>query len=515
MTDANVRKFLSMLLIAAVASLALAEAPTTQPTSQPRAISAQGYLRHIEALGDPNLAGRLVGSAGAHRAGEYVAEQFQRIGLVPAGDDEGWFQSFSAPVTHAPTEDSVLRADEAQFQLGRDFMPMACGATGAFSGPLVFAGYGLQTDDWDDLAGLDVTGAVLMVFRYEPHDAGLSRLTSDGQWSDQVLYSRKAEVAAAAGARALLVVTPPTLANQPDVLDYPRGTESGPIPMLRISIDAADALLASAGAETTVASLERQIARDESPASLATDLRLRGRCGFTSGVGRNVLALLPATDDRADRYLVVSAHYDHIGATGVAARDRGPGVRPGANDNASGVSSMLLIAEALARQPQRNHHTLLVAFDGEEMGFLGSYHFLRNPPISTRQIDAVINLDMTGYSDSDTVYTMGNIPAGELAEVAVRAGQEPLELTVVSTGMLFGGSDHVPFNRRGIAALTVCTGPEDAYHTRLDTVERIDADLGARVTQLGLQLWRHCDTREVRTSDQPDRRRRRSAGGKH
>jgi Zn-dependent M28 family amino/carboxypeptidase len=277
-----------------------------------------------------------------------------------------------------------------------------------------------------------------------------------------------------------------------DPLAAPLGDGSAPLPIMRVSIAAANRLLAAAGVDRSLAQLES--ADGAGPAgSFVTDLHIEGRCEFTSARGRNVAAVIAAAEPDADRYLLISAHYDHIGASGLAARDAGPGVRPGANDNASGVASLLLLAEAIAAEPLRRHHTLLVAFDGEELGFLGAQHFVDHPPVALDAIDAAINLDMTGQVRGDTIYVMGDIPPAGWLEVSRRAAAPPIELRMRSTGRLFAGSDHVPLNRRGVPAITLCTGPDDRYHTRDDSAESVDPAEGVRVTRLAMLLWRRFD----------------------
>lgn len=213
----------------------------------------------------------------------------------------------------------------------------------------------------------------------------------------------------------------------------------------------------------------------------APDHLQRFECGGPDhpGPASNVLALLPGRDPSlAEQTVMVSAHYDHLGPTATG-DDR---IYNGANDNASGVASLLAVAEVLAAAPPRRS-VLLVAFCGEERGLLGSKYYVEHP---VRPLDAVVahvNLEMLGRPEPDappTVWITGKDRSqlGDWFSAATPSG----EVRFVDGGAIgpvegaaFDRSDNYPLARRGVVAHTLATGRLDAlYHSPADEADRLD-----------------------------------------
>ncbi|MCB9887961.1 MAG: M20/M25/M40 family metallo-hydrolase [Planctomycetes bacterium] len=219
---------------------------------------------------------------------------------------------------------------------------------------------------------------------------------------------------------------------------------------------------------------------------------------------RNVLAWLPgAAGERQKEYVLVGAHFDHLG-------DRGGKIHPGADDNASGVAGLIAVARALtAHKPRLRRSVLFVAFGGEEEGLRGSNHFARKPPRSLQQLVAMINLDMigrprlldqkglsfakrlVGIPDAPAVGVLGTDQSPELAALARSAfATEKLPLFApenfgVLAGtikkMSAGRSDHAPFEQRGIPFLFFSTSEHDDYHKPTDTIDKIDPETTRKI----------------------------------
>ncbi len=482
-------------LLPACAPLPRVRAPA--PVSSAEDFPTDAFAAHVRVLADPALGGRVVGTAGNAKAREYIVREFASAGLKPGGQD-GWLQGYGVWDARVPTERSALAMVGGPALRPRtDFAPMALGGGGEFEGPLVFAGYGIAENArcHNDYAGLEARGAVVMVLRGEPADArGRSRWTGSTRWTKRAALAEKLATAARAGAAAVLVVTPPRLTGEHDLLYNVLGRGGGPIPAMRISVAAADRLLAAGTGGESLAELAAKIDGSGEPASAATGVRLRGRTAMEVATGRNVIGVLPATEGDGGRTIVLGAHYDHLTIWGRNARDRGFGVRPGADDNASGVAGVILVARAMATVKRRRCRFVFIAFDAEEYGFVGSNHYVAAHD-DVGRIACMVCLDQIGQMRKSEVMAIGNV-WDKVIDRALRAASHVDLRTTVWTVPLInrrGWSDQAAFARREIPTLLINTGPAATYHRRTDTADSINPAGGAKVARLIFEMLLHLD----------------------
>jgi hypothetical protein len=205
------------------------------------------------------------------------------------------------------------------------------------------------------------------------------------------------------------------------------------------------------------------------------------RGGATGGfVGRNVAAVLPGTDPRlADEWVLLSAHYDHLGG------DHGR-YYPGADDNASGVAMLLEVAERFALQKAKPRRTMVfVAFDQEEAGLLGSTHFAAHPPRDFRKLKAFLTADMLGRSMANVmdeyVFALGSETSPQLRRLLEEVPRpEGLKVGRLGADLVGTRSDYGPFRDRRVPFLFFSTGQHPDYHRPTDLPDRIDYE----------KLWR-------------------------
>lgn len=211
--------------------------------------------------------------------------------------------------------------------------------------------------------------------------------------------------------------------------------------------------------------------------------------------GRNILALVPGGDAKLrHEVIVIGAHYDHVGY-GNRRNSNGPIglIHNGADDNASGTSGLMEIAEALARLPQPPRRTILLAWwDGEEAGLYGSKHWVANPTLgnSTLAKDRVklaFNMDMIGRLRNDRVEITGVRSAHGLRRWISQHNAEPT-LSLDFQWENKSNSDHAPFYETNIPIVMLHTGLHDDYHRPSDDVEKLNSDGMQRVTRLMLSL---------------------------
>ncbi|HEV2293879.1 MAG TPA: M28 family peptidase [Tepidisphaeraceae bacterium] len=473
---------------AIAASSRAAIAPTTQETL--------GYLASDE------LEGRGIGSNGLDRAAEYIAEQFKRAGLKSIPAWNGYFQRFDMSTGAFVADSTSLSFDGQPLALEESFRPLGFSASGNFDAPVVFVGYGISSEkhDYDDYADVDVKGKVALAMRFEPHnDQGKSRFVPNG-YSDEATFKSKAALAAERGAAALLIVNPPTYHPEGLVPFTGQFTEArAKIPVISITIDAANKLLEKSGAGDLKA-LQAKIDASGKPASMELkDARASGdvRVEIRRVPVMNVAAIAPGRGKLKDQYVVVGAHYDHVGKSRLFSRGGKEGeIHNGADDNASGVSAMLALAREYAprRDTSRNQtragdrrSILFVAFTAEEWGLIGSRHFVEHPPVPLERIVAMLNMDMVGRVRNDILFVSGTGTARELDEI-VKAADEasPLDLKLNPSG--FGPSDHASFIMKKIPALFFFSGTHPDYHRPSDDADKINYDALGQVVTVGRDI---------------------------
>lgn len=464
-------------------------------------ITADQLKGDVSFLASEELTGRAVLTPGSRTAAAFIASRFQALGLKPAGEgNRDWFQEVSlvrttvrSGVCHVQRRHGGRRTLDLVW--GSDFhcRPMSAGGFDV-SAKAVFAGYGIHAPDLghDDYAGLDVKDRVLIVLAGGPaaesdSDGGLD-LSSRRYRS----VSAKRATARSRGAAALIVLPEPGTGEEETRLrsDFwsdhlalaGEKKEDVACPAILLEEDAALRLISLAGIETVPGGgPPRPLPGIRVSCSLEMD-----NSGPAST--RNVLALIPGRDDLLfHEFVIVSAHYDHLGR-------RGDGrICFGADDNASGVAAMLGAARALAALPPQRRPArsiLFAAWAGEERGFLGSDHFGCRPTVPRGQIKSMINLDMVGRNNGsdeahrNTVLAIfsAQAPGFEtlLDEAAETAGLDLRLRPRVSIGR---SSDHMIFHRLGIPAVHFFSGLHEDYNRSGDTADKINYQKLLRVSR--------------------------------
>jgi hypothetical protein len=480
----------------ALPALALAACAAARPAPPP---SAEAAIRPAELqadvvwLADPERTGRGVGTPGNEAAARWLAGRMEATGLRPAGE-EGFLQPFEAPVEALLRGENALGLAGAAAGLGKDWQPFTFSSSGTAEGELVWAGYGITAPelDWDDYAGLEVKGKVVLVAAHFPREDDPAspfrdaRAYAHGEWRSKALNARDH------GAAALLGVRDDW--HHPGADDLPpwKGAVASPagIPLARVTL----AALARAGVD--VPALARAVAADGKPRSRPLGVAVRLAVGIEQRRARtaNVVGLLPGADARlAAECVVVGAHYDHLGYGGESAmnpEDSGK-VHPGADDNASGTAALLAVARAFAIAGPPRRTVAFVAFSGEELGLLGSSRFVKSPPAACppERMQLLVNLDMVGRPTKGKVFVEGAGSARDLrrAVEALPRREPPLPLTLAFGGDGYGPSDQTPFLAKGVPVLFLFTGAHADYHRPSDTADKIDPPGLAAVARLAFR----------------------------
>jgi Zn-dependent M28 family amino/carboxypeptidase len=430
---------------------------------------------YVKVLADDNMEGRETGSAGLKRAEAYVVEQLKADGVEPAGSD-GYYQPVKFEVRQIVEKDSsiaLIRDGKSEpLALGEDaFFNTRVNLAPEIEAPLVFVGYGLTIPEknYDDLAGLDLKGKVVVIFGGSPAEmpgALASHYQSPGErWKSL----RKAGV--------LGVVTLPN----PGSMDIPWSRMS--LNRAHPSMELADATLNETEGEklsmiVNPASAEKlfagsghtfaeiaELGKDRKPLPrfpLSVSIKAVTKVEKTEVESANVIGKLPGNDPALkNEYVVLSAHIDHLG---IGEPINGDKIYNGAMDNGSGSALLLDVARSLKADPAAHKRSILFVFVcGEEKGLLGSKYFAAHSTVPAKSIVADINTDMFlpliplkvltvyGLQESDLGDIVREVP--EAQGVKIQPDPEPLRNSFIR-------SDQYSFIRHGIPALAMKVGYE-------------------------------------------------------
>lgn len=456
-----------------LAPLLLAPAPRDPLGDALRSIRAHQLRAHTWFLSHDRLRGRAPGTPGAETAALYVAGQFARSGLEPPPG--GFLQP--VPLRGTTVDSATVRlvfrhgAAAASVRYGADAVVWP--GDGAdeidLEGRLTFVGYGIAAPEygWDDYAGRDVRGRVLLILSgdpptppEEPDLFGGADLTWYGRWTYKLEEARRR---GAAG--ALLIHSTESVGYGWPVVERSwtgerlelRGPDIGP-GGLRVEgwlrQPAAAGVLELAGLD--LARLTAGAARrDFVPIATGIEVRAAARAQSRQFESHNVAGLVPGSDPRLrNEFVVVVAHYDHLG---IRAAQNGDSVYNGAYDNASGVATLLETAEALAAlSPRTARSVLFLATTAEEEGLLGAQHYVRDPLVPIERTVAALNVDGANlWGETHDAIGLGG-GRSTLGDVLRReAGRMLLDVSPErgKEGGYFFRSDHFPFARAGVPAL--------------------------------------------------------------
>ncbi|HVP27725.1 MAG TPA: M28 family peptidase [Myxococcota bacterium] len=480
-----------LLVLALGAASGCASLGATHPPAALPAIAPTAVAGDVGWLADDAREGRGLGTPGLEAAGAYVADGFRAAGLEPgarsAADAPSFVERLELPV--------ALEVARAELSLGgvalrrpRDFEPLPDSANGEAAGPLVFAGYGISAPSlgWDDYAGLDATGRIVVVLDGGPGD-GVAALHGERAWPYRT-RSHKLVAARRHGARAVLFVPPASArhASLPGGGEWSAAVQASDTIALALSRDAAVRLFARAGRDLVLReNAIEQLGRPSSAPLGRLRARVAVRLARTLGPAANVVALRRGRDPAlASEAVVIGAHYDHLGrgAFGSATPDRRGEIHNGADDNASGTAGLLALARLFGALPAARRTLVLVAFTGEEAGLLGSQAYVADPPWPLADTVAMLNLDMIGRLRDDTVTVYGGESSPAFAPILADAAAAA-DLAIAYDADPFAPSDQVAFAARGIPTLLFFTGMHPQYHTPDDDAALVDAGGEARVLE--------------------------------
>ena len=453
-------------------------------------------LRHVKYLASDELTGRGVDTAGIKLARDYITHEFTKDGLKFGGDKESYLQNFSVVTGVDVKQPSKLVLGQSQaLKLNEDWVPLGLSASAAAVAEVIFAGYGITAKDYgyDDYAGIDVKGKIVLVLRYEPPPKDdKSPFRKFPAYSIHSALRTKANNARDHGAVGMILVDLSDTATdeKTELLSTRSSLWRGGNSLIAAQMKRrfAERWLGEKG--LSLHGLKDHIDREEKPSSMLLPVGKAALQVTLEEVRRrtdNVVGILPGADpELKNDYVVIGAHYDHLGLGGFGAMNpQAQGqIHHGADDNASGTAVVLDLARRLSRLNSKPARSIVfVAFSGEELGLYGSRYFVDHSQTVTTT-KAMLNLDMVGRLRDDRLTVFGT-RSGENLSTVVTGAARALGLEVVESDGV-GRSDHMSFYNKKIPVLHFFTGTHADYHRPTDTWEKLNIEGMARVSDLVL-----------------------------
>jgi aminopeptidase YwaD len=483
---------LLFILLGVLAAPAFADAPS---------------IELLQQLADPALEGRGVGTKGLDKARDLLVGRLTDAKITPVfpgkdpeKDGPTYLQDFTVFVGN-----ELLDGNQFAGSGPEDFIPLAFSSSGSLgASSVVFAGFGISVRQgavtgltYDDYDGLDVHGKIVIALLGDPGTGNRDSLFRNPNLYSYSTPMYKVQNAALHGAAAIVLVRDPLSlsGSEPPLHFLP--TQGGGATAELLAGQATEKFVESLMGRSLL-DLQQQIAASQKPNSFELTAKATMNVSLRRDLGtvQNVVGVLPGKDPAvAKEYLVLGAHYDHLGYGGDNALDpenQGK-VHPGADDNASGVQAVYDLAKRIQAAGGGRHPLLVAFFSAEEEGLLGSKFFTDSLPLPEgAKVTAMLNLDMVGRLQDNKLSVLASDSAKEFPALVdqVNAG---IGFTLVKGDTGFGSSDHASFLQLKIPTLFFTTGAEPDYHRATDTADKINIPGMAKVEDYVFASWQAVD----------------------
>ena len=475
-------------------------------------IKSTDLQRYLLILSSDEYAGRETTTQGALKASQYIAAQFENFGLTPYKKDKKYFQE--VPFQRNAWKKISLSINGTEYKHLVDYvslLPYNHNRTLANFREVYYCGYGIAAKNYNDFESTDVRGKAILISKGEPQLKDGTYVVSESDtpssWSENIDLKLKA--AKAAGAALVLIIEDEVkeivAENRQFLVDGKLRLHDGQIRSKQqsansvfISPSMAEAIMGEEY-DKVISARDKILDKGKTKGkaiALEVDLSIEQSKYADVLRSNNVIGLIEGSDPKLkDEYIILSAHYDHLGT-------RGDNIFNGANDNASGTATVIQLMKALAKAkkegngPKRSIVALLVC--GEEKGLLGSTYYTKLPAYPLEQTIVNVNVDMVGRTDrlhepgDEYIYVIGaDKLSSELHEINEEANVKYVNMDLdyrfndeKDPNRYYYRSDHYNFVKKGIPAIFYFNGVHDDYHKSSDTFDKIDFDLMAKTAKL-------------------------------
>lgn len=475
----------------------------TVPVSGLSSITPEEMKAHDVFLASDAMRGRNTPSPELDSCASYIAGQFASYGLAPADPEHGYYQIFNLLRTRLGSPNSFsasLGGTEKQYTIKRDFVPNHETGNGSLTNvPAVFVGYGITAPEYgyDDYAGIDVTGKVVMMFKKEPQVDDPESAFEGLKTTDYARNRVKIENALDHGAVGIIFMPDPNAVFRRPPNSWPSLLRNPPPNAVPVTLEthvgkklvcitvgkkAAEELIAVSG--KTATDLFSDI--DSSGHPMSCDIPGLAVSITTTLEGdkipvKNVVGFWEGSDpELKNELIIIGGHYDHIGTQNDTI------IFNGADDNASGTAGVMEVAEAFTeagRHPKRS--LLFITFAGEEKGLFGSRFYVENPLYPLKNTVAMLNMDMISRNDSNDVAVIGTRSSKKLKEIDEEANAAYVHMNLgYDQERYFLQSDHYSFYRKNIPVIFYNTRDTPDLHRPTDTSDKIIPGKMAKIGRL-------------------------------
>ncbi len=443
-------------------------------------ITSAEIKQHIDYLASDALKGRDTGSKEIHEAAEYIANEFKEYGLTPLFNSS-YFQEFPFIAKIELTDNNSIsfkiNNESIDPELKTEYITVPFSGTVDAMGDLVFAGFGISAPDleYDDYSGLDVKDKIVIVFRDHPD--------VKNPHSEFDVYSslrKKSAVARDKGAIGIIFVNGFDEFKKDDDLvefSYDYGGAITDFAVVNVKRDVISKVFEKIG--KNLEEVYKNIIENKKPESFSlTNSSAEVSTGIkeVEKTSWNVGGYLQGNDpELKNDFIVVGAHFDHLGMGGPNSLYRGtePQIHNGADDNASGTTGVLELAEKFASMKDQLKRTMVfVTFSGEELGLLGSAYFVNHSPVPNEDVDVMVNMDMIGRLKDSSLIVYGTGTSSNFQQILSETNSDSLKLTFNDEG--YGPSDQSSFYGKKIPVLFFFTGTHEDYHKPTDDADKIN-----------------------------------------
>lgn len=462
-------------------------------------ITVEELKEHIEVLSSDELKGRKSGTEESEKSAKYIIDQLVAAGITPIL--ENGFQYFELVVDAKAGEGNHFEAAGQTWEFEKDFMPYSFSQNKIVNNEVVFASYGFDIDkdsiSWNDYKDVDVKGKWVMILKGDPEPDKDESVFADFSGTRSKVLTAKDK-----GAAGVIFVAGPAFDKDDKLVSlyYDKTQSNAGLPVINIKRNVADSILKEK--ELTVARIEYEINKSKSPKSFAVSSKIDASTDIIleKVKDQNVVALIEGNDPALkDSYIVIGAHYDHLGMGGQGSNSRMPdtlAVHNGADDNGSGVSGIIEIAEKISAMGAFKRSVIIIAFGAEEMGLIGSKYFVKNPPVDLANIEAMVNFDMIGRLNKDKrKLAIGGTGTAKESEDILNNLSGNYDLSLAFSPEGFGPSDHAAFYGENIPVYFISTGAHGDYHTPFDDIEYINFEGQKIVADFAYDLVRELANR--------------------
>lgn len=450
-----------------------------QQADNPEVTTAE-IKEHISFLASDKLKGRDSGTEELFGAAVYISDEFKNYGLEPLFKD-GFLQEFPFVKTIELTDKNSLsfstNGSEVELKLREDYITVPFSGNTDVNASLVFAGFGISASDlnYDDYSGIDVKNKIVIVFRNTPEPA-----VAHSGFDAHSPLRKKSSVARDKGAAGIIFINPYDSNKTSDDLvefSFDRGGAMSDFSVQSVKRIFIEELLHNEG--INLIDVYNKILESKQPSSFElknSSAKISTEVKEVEAVSWNVAGYLEGKDpELKNELIIIGAHFDHLGMGGEGSLYRGdePQIHNGADDNASGTTGVLELAEKFAsRKNNLKRSIVFITFSGEELGLLGSNYFVNNLPFPVEDAITMVNMDMIGRLKDSSLIVYGTGTSSDWKDILNNYNKYGFKLTFNDEG--FGPSDHSSFYGKKIPVLFFFTGTHEDYHKPSDDTEKIN-----------------------------------------